>query len=82
MKKSKNITEVTINNKKRYVVIGTGLRTLGLGTLNINDIEEKMKMGDDKMEKLKQEGNNRKKEQTAVFSNVRKFKIIYKDDDI
>ena len=52
MKKSKNITEVTINNKKRYVVIGTGLRTLGLGTLNINDIEEKMKMGDDKMEKL------------------------------
>ena len=53
MKKSKNITEVTINNKKRYVVIGTGLRTLGLGTLNINDIEEKMKMGADKMEKLK-----------------------------
>jgi len=55
MKKSKNLTEITINNKKQYVVMGTGLRTLGLGMLNTDNIKEKMKMGDDKMEKFESE---------------------------
>lgn len=58
MKKSKNVTEVMINNKKQYVVMGTSLRTLGLGMLNTDDIKEKMKMGDDKMEKFKLEEEN------------------------
>ena len=58
MKKSKNVTEVMINNKKQYVVMRTSLRTLGLGMLNTDDIKEKMKMGDDKMEKFKLEEEN------------------------
>ena len=67
MKKSKNLTEITINNKKQYVVMGTGLRTLGLGMLNTDNIKEKMKMGDDKMEKLEQEGNIQKKRVDSDF---------------
>ena len=39
MKKSKNVTEVMINNKKQYVVMGTSLRTLGLVMFNTDDIK-------------------------------------------
>lgn len=74
MKKSKNLTEITINNKKQYVVMGTGLRTLGLGMLNTDNIKEKMKMGDDKMEKFELEEEN--------LITVKEMKLLNGDKEI